>query len=178
MKPLESISLQPLEQSDARPLLDLINANRSMLHKFWWEQHMHTAKDTSAYIEQANTTESEAGLPTRAIRLHDTLIGVGGIHSLDQSMGRAALGYWLGEAYGGHGYGTQVVHKLVEVAFTSPAITIDSLAITTRATNTASRAVAEKAGFTLEAIDTHAGWHGSEGLAIETAHYAIYKSES
>lgn len=66
----------------------------------------------------------------------------------------ATLGWWLRESETGHGYATEAVRALLDLAF---AFGIERVEAHTDPDNTASRALAERAGFVLQEIrqDTH-----------------------
>jgi ribosomal-protein-serine acetyltransferase len=85
-----------------------------------------------------------------AILVSGELAGTVDIHDVSRLHGLAAVGYWLGSAYGGRGIMTRAVRTTAELAFTRHRI--NRLELLAAVGNAPSRAVAERAGFTLEAI--------------------------
>ena len=172
---MSKIDLWPLEETDATGLFTLIDANRSRLHKFWWEQGTRSAMDSRRFIIHAQEEEVGEARPTGLTRgifaAGSELIGVAGIHSIEWGLGRAALGYWVGEEYDGQGYATEAVHGLARIAFTE--LMLHEVTISPRAANLASRRVAEKNGFELKSVDHEPAWQLDGEEAPEVAHYRL-----
>lgn len=78
------------------------------------------------------------------------LIGKGGFHTVDWSTRKVEIGYWLGTAFTGNGYCAEAVRALA--AYARKHGNAARVEITCDALNAKSRAVAERAGFTLEGI--------------------------
>ncbi|MGW0737747.1 GNAT family N-acetyltransferase [Streptomyces sp. NPDC002851] len=74
------------------------------------------------------------------------LVAVMGV--MPRSEGAAEIGFWAVKEHRGHGYVTEALRAVSRWAFTRAAI--DRLEWRAEVGNTASRAVAERAGFTLE----------------------------
>jgi ribosomal-protein-serine acetyltransferase len=110
----------------------------------------------------------------RALDLGDNFaIVVGGafagsvdIHDVNRAHAVAAVGYWLGSAYGGRGIMTRAVRAVAQLAFTQHRI--HRLELFAAAGNHPSRAVAERAGFALEATLRERLWapHGFDDAAL------------
>lgn len=88
------------------------------------------------------------------------------IHDVNRAHAVAAVGYWLGSAYGGRGIMTRAVRTVTDLAFTQHRI--HRLELFAAAGNGPSRAVAERAGFTLEATLRERLWapHGFDDAAL------------
>ncbi len=78
------------------------------------------------------------------------LIGGAGLHSLEWKVRRYEIGYWLGPAHTGRGLASEAVVALARMAFEQ--LRARRLEIRTDSRNTASRAVAERCGFSLEGL--------------------------
>ena len=87
-------------------------------------------------------------------KVSGAVIGKGGFHHIDWAIPKFEIGYWLGSAYMGKGYCTEAVIGLVDFAKT--VLGARRIEIRSQPANIASRAVAERAGFTLEGIHRHA----------------------
>jgi ribosomal-protein-serine acetyltransferase len=83
-------------------------------------------------------------------RADDMLVGKGGLHTIDWSIPRLEIGYWIRTSCAGQGYATEATLALVE--FARRHLGAKRLEITSDARNAASRRVAEKSGFELEGI--------------------------
>ncbi|MFI8517325.1 GNAT family N-acetyltransferase [Streptomyces sp. NPDC085481] len=77
------------------------------------------------------------------------LLAAAGLHARGQ--GIREVGFWLGKEHRGRGYMTEAVGALAHWAFT--ALGVHRLLWRAEVGNTASRAVAERAGFTLEGVE-------------------------
>jgi RimJ/RimL family protein N-acetyltransferase len=79
-----------------------------------------------------------------------TLVGTGGLHTIDWTLPRFEIGYWVRTPCRGKGLATEAAQALAGMA--RGVLGAVRLEITSDARNTASRKVAEKAGFELEGI--------------------------
>jgi RimJ/RimL family protein N-acetyltransferase len=98
------------------------------------------------------------------------LIGKGGFHHIDWAIPKFEIGYWLGSAYVGQGYCTEAVMGLV--TFAEAELAASRIEIRSQPNNAASRAVAERAGFTLEGIHRQA-LLGADGVLKDACMYAL-----
>jgi len=80
----------------------------------------------------------------------DELLGSIGIHAINDADRRCQLGYWLDPAARGRGVMTRAVTLLSAWGFES--LPVDRIEITVQPSNTGSRAVAERAGYTFEGV--------------------------
>ncbi|MFD5324348.1 GNAT family N-acetyltransferase [Streptomyces sp. NPDC127092] len=77
------------------------------------------------------------------------LLAAAGLHA--RGPGVREVGFWLVREHRGHGYMTEVVDALARWAFTS--LGVHRLVWRAEIGNTPSRAVAERAGFTMEGVE-------------------------
>ena len=78
------------------------------------------------------------------------LVGKGGLHTIEWSIPKFEIGYWIRTSCAGQGYATEATVALAEFAHRH--LGARRLEITSDARNAASRRVAEKSGFELEGI--------------------------
>ena len=78
------------------------------------------------------------------------LVGKGGLHTIDWSIPKFEIGYWVRSSCAGQGYATEAAQGLAGMA--RAALGAVRLEIRSDARNGASRRVAEKCGFDLEGI--------------------------
>jgi RimJ/RimL family protein N-acetyltransferase len=78
------------------------------------------------------------------------LVGKGGLHTIDWSLPKFEIGYWIRTSCARQGFATEAATALAEMA--RRALGAVRIEIGTDARNTPSRKVAEKAGFELEGI--------------------------
>lgn len=84
------------------------------------------------------------------VRSSDTFIGRVGFPRLDWTLRKFEIGYWLDSRFTGQGLMLEAVQSLIQMAFST--LEARRVEILCDVRNTASRRVAEKAGFTLEGI--------------------------
>jgi RimJ/RimL family protein N-acetyltransferase len=78
------------------------------------------------------------------------LVGKGGLHTIDWTLPKFEIGYWVRSSCAGQGYATEAAHGLAGMA--RAALGAVRLEIRSDARNAPSRRVAEKCGFMLEGI--------------------------
>ena len=82
-------------------------------------------------------------------RTDGLLVGKGGLHTIDWTVPRFEIGYWVRSSCARQGYATEATLGLVQLARSLNAARLE---ISSDARNAASRRVAEKSGFELEGI--------------------------
>lgn len=87
-----------------------------------------------------------------AIEYKGEIVGNCGFNSINQTIKSAEIGYWLGKDYQGNGIMTRACQFLINYAFTELGMT--KVQISAAKENSASRAVCERLGLTLEGIIT------------------------
>jgi RimJ/RimL family protein N-acetyltransferase len=101
------------------------------------------------------------------------LLGSIGIDAINRVDGRCDLGYWLAREARGHGVMTRAVGLLSEWAFDN--LPVDRIEITVEPENGASRAVAERAGYTFEGVlRSHTV---IKGVRRDMAMYSLLRAE-
>ncbi|MDY8108688.1 GNAT family N-acetyltransferase [Fulvimarina sp. 2208YS6-2-32] len=111
----------------------------SMLSRVPWPYMTDDAEAFVAAIPQ----QSKNAIFALARRECDDLIGIGGLHRLRH--GRAELGYWLGRAFWGSGYGTEAAQRLIDYGFQT--LELDRIDVSCRVVNDASRQLIRRCGF-------------------------------
>ena len=101
------------------------------------------------------------------------LLGSVGLVEVNFDERRAEIGYWLVAAHRGRGVMTKAVRVLSAWAF--EALGIERLSISAEPENTASRRVAERAGFTYEGVMR--AWHLNKGTRRDCAMYSLLPGE-
>ena len=96
------------------------------------------------------------------------LVGKGGLHTIDWTVPRFEIGYWIRTSSAGKGFATEATNTLVEFARSLGAHRVE---ITCNAANAASRRVAEKSGFSLEGV-LRSHRRATDGGLADTCMYA------
>ena len=120
-----------------------------------WVQPVPSVDDTEAHGRRgAAHFRLRKDLPLRLWRKTDgEFVGSSGLHRIDWRVPRMEIGYWVRSDLGGQGYITEAVEGITQFAFTH--LDARRLEIHCDARNTRSTAVAERAGYTLEARRHH-----------------------
>ena len=78
------------------------------------------------------------------------LVGKGGLHTIDWTIPKFEIGYWVRSSCAGHGFATEATIAMTR--FAREALGAVRIEITSDTRNAASRRVAEKSGYELEGI--------------------------
>ncbi len=112
--------------------------------------------EQSAAVAEANVRQAHADfLARRDLRFHlylldgGGLVGSSGLHRIDWSVPRFEIGYWVRTSMIGRGFATEATRRIADFAFDE--LDAERVEIWCDARNERSAAVAERAGFTLEA---------------------------
>lgn len=126
------------------------------LHRWMdWARHVPTVAESETLArESAARFRAREELPLWLIRKEDEmLVGASGLHSIDWSVPRFEIGYWLRTSLEGQGYMTEAVSGIAAFAFAK--LRAVRLEIRCDVNNVRSAAVARRAGFALEARLKH-----------------------
>ena len=111
----------------------------------------------SAEVTERHCREMQAKWHAREVldfcffrRGDGAFVGKGGLHTIDWSIPKFEIGYWVRTSCARQGYGTEATSAMARLA--AQALAARRIEITTDARNDASRRVAEKSGFVLEGI--------------------------
>jgi RimJ/RimL family protein N-acetyltransferase len=122
------------------------------LHRWMdWARRIPTVAESETFSREAAARfRTREELPMYLFAKNDgSFVGASGLHSIDWSVPRFEIGYWLRTSCEGQGYMTEAVRGIAQFAFTS--LKAVRLEIRCDAANHASAAVARRAGFSLEA---------------------------
>jgi len=144
------ISLKPTEVADAEPLFDLIDQNRVHLQPWMpWVDGTRTVADERQFIESVLTKQARGEMFITTIVVDGEVAGMIDIHNISPVNHHGEIGYWLGQAFVGHGVMTKSLERLEEIAFTE--LDLHKVALGADVANLASRAVAERRQYRLDA---------------------------
>ncbi len=117
-----------------------------------WAKDGQTPEQAEAFAREAQAKWSSREMIdfTWYRRGDGRLVGKGGLHTIDWSIPKFEIGYWIRSSLARQGYATEGTHALAR--FARDCLGARRLEITSDARNAASRRVAEKCGFALEGI--------------------------
>src|SRR5262245_8338576 len=131
--------------------------NRAIVESFaelkeWmpWAQTLPSVDDSEQFARESHAKfVRREDLPMIMLRASDgEFLGASGIHRIDWNVPRFEIGYWCRTSCVGHGYVSEAVIALTQLAFTS--LNARRVEIRCDERNSRSRRVAERVGFELE----------------------------
>jgi len=169
-----SISLELIADKHARPLLELLNANRTHLRQWLpWVDNMQTEEDFQAYINRSKVQHEEGTDLGYVILVNGIVAGRIGIHYIHQHNRNGAIGYWLGQKFTGQGIITKACSALIDYCFDS--LGLNRIEIKCAIENHKSAAIAKRLKFTKEGVLRQAEWVNGEFLDLNL--YSMLKKE-
>ncbi len=144
--------LRPPRPGDGRLINDAIRESFAELHRWMpWARAVPSIDESDSFARDAwaRYRAREDYSVLLIDRQNGMLIGASGLHPRDWSIPKFEIGYWARTSCVGQGYITEAVIALAEFAFKG--LRAQRLIIRCDADNVRSAAVAERAGFRLEA---------------------------
>lgn len=156
----ERLVIRGFQPADAETLYATVVASREHIARWlpWPAAHASVAH-TRDFIEQFQERWRAGDYCTYGVFAResgdraDTLLGGLGLHSRSPDVPSFEIGYWLARDAEGHGYMTEAASALVD--YTLHALGARRVEIRCNARNTRSAAVAQRLGFTQEALLHH-----------------------
>ena len=140
------VELREFKAGDADLLVEYLNSPELSLHFAGNLPQPYKKSDAEWWINEG----SQQGI-IRAITYQGVLAGSIGIHPKRLVFSRGAeVGYWLAKKFWGLGIASQVLQRLVDIAFSTTDLV--RLQATVFERNKASARVLEKSGFKLEGV--------------------------
>ena len=139
-----------------------------------WAQEPQSQEDSEAHCRTMQARwHAREEIDYCFLRTADgLLVGKGGLHTIDWSLPKFEIGYWIRTSCAGQGFATEASQALAGMA--RSALGAVRLEIRSDARNAASRRVAEKCGFELEGILKRARRNASGELADACVYAKVY----
>lgn len=168
------LSIALVEPSFAQEYFEIVSKEQSYLSQWLaWPPHAKNAEFFDVFINKSLHDYANGRSLTCGIIYQNELVGNVSFNSINLSLKKIELGYWLSESKQGKGIMNRVVSYMLNLAFTDYDIEVVKICAATQ--NSASRAVAEKLGFTLEGILTNN--ENLNGKIVDHAVYSIHKND-
>jgi ribosomal-protein-serine acetyltransferase len=166
--------LVPIQEVDAEELFALTTANREYLRQWLpWVDETRELADSKAYVRNALELQRLGLRLDYTLRLRGRMIGTVAFHTLSRAHRNAVVGYWLAEEATGHGYMTESVRCLLDLAFGE--LELNRVEIRVAVDNKASQGIADRLGFQSEGVLRQAEWIYDHFVDLRVA--AILKTE-
>jgi RimJ/RimL family protein N-acetyltransferase len=135
----------------------------------------YTDADAREYIERTRQGWADGRATNFAMLVDGAAVGSVGVHWLEPEQGMAEVGYWVSPEIRGQGICTRAVRLVSRWVLEHPGM--ERLQLRADQENTASRKVAEKAGFTQEGILRSARYNPRLGRRIDFVMYSLLRRE-
>lgn len=169
----KEVILQLRDERHAQETFDLIKKNKHLREWMQWYEVVKTLKDSINNIE-GNIEDWEMKTDYHlGIFYQEQMVGMISLHGINYLANKAAIGYWLDKDYEGKGIITSSVRVLLEYGFNE--LGLNRIEIGAAVTNTRSRLIPERLGFTLEGILRKNML--LNGVYLDMAMYGMLKSE-
>lgn len=163
----DDIQLALVHPSFAASYLQIVRAEREYLGRWLgWAINANDESFFASFITMSLHHYADGKSLTCAMFYKDALVGNVSFNSIDHELKKVEVGYWLSEAYQGHGIVTRSVSALIEYAFSG--LGMEKVQICAAEENKASRGVCERLNMTLEGIITREEKVGDRTLDIAT----------
>jgi ribosomal-protein-serine acetyltransferase len=170
----DEIELRILQTHDVREFFAFVQNNRAHLNEWLlWPLHIHSEEDARAFLQEGMDDFARDGLPVIGIYARGELAGGFAFFPLDRRINAAEFGYWLGKEFVGRGIMSRALDAVLKYLYAT--IGVHRVQLRMEIDNTASRALAERAGFTFEGI-ARQGWKRDDALR-DVAIYSLLASE-
>ena len=135
----------------ASRLLQIINEDRAALERWLpWSKNMKETSDEREFVKGARQNIVDYEGLVLVILVDNQPAGTIDLHNINSADKYAEIGYWLGSKFQGQGIVTKSLQHLVDIAFKE--FKLHKLMLFAEHTNYKSRAVAERAHFSHEAL--------------------------
>ena len=150
----EQIQLVLLEKCHAARIFELTDEGRPYLREWLpWVDWTTQMSDTEKYIEVGLQRFAQGNGFEAGIVYNGEIVGVTGLHYINNLHKITSIGYWLGEGYQGKGIMTRAVKGLTSYCFNE--LGLNRVEIRVVPENDKSRAIPERLNFTKEGVLRH-----------------------
>lgn len=153
----KELHLRLITQKDAVEIFELINENRAYL-KLWlgWLDHSTELKDVQKNIHKNLLGFTVDSALDTAIIYQNKIVGKIGFNSIDKSLKKAEIGYFLAEEYNGLGIMTKATAALLKIGFEQ--YQLHKIEIHCAEGNEKSQGIPKRLGFKQEGIIRSNEW--------------------
>jgi RimJ/RimL family protein N-acetyltransferase/predicted N-acetyltransferase YhbS len=153
----EGFDLRLFQPADAEGLYALIAGNRAHLDAWMrWSARVQTFEDSQAFIQRAAEHYASGSGFHAGLWLSDQFVGGFAVRDINRDSSNAEIGYWLGAEFVGQGLVTRACRAVIDQLFAQEHL--HRIEIRAATDNRASRAVAERLGFTFEGVLRESEW--------------------
>lgn len=167
----DDLELRLIEERHAEEYFSLCDRNRD---RFYWLKEDYSLEDAKSFLKRDLTENFARNNGFQAgIWFRGKLVGAVRYNDIDWTNKSTSLGGWIDSSFEGQGLITKATRVLITYAFGE--LKLNRLEAHCHSENWRSRAMAEKLGFTQEAILREAEWR-NDGFA-DVVIYGLLASE-
>lgn len=170
--------LRPIESKDADAFFHLIDNNRKRLEDFFagTVSRNKTIEETNVFVPDViQRATNKTYFPFVLVdKINDAVIGYVDIKSVDWSIPKAEVGYFIDKKYENRGITCKALAKIIVYAFDE--LEMHKLFLRTHESNIGSIRIAEKNGFTKEGM-IRSDYKMTSGVIIDVIYYGLLKEE-
>lgn len=168
------IQLALVEPSFAAKYFAIVQRDLDYLSQWLaWPEHAKDEAFFHSFITRSLHDYAAGKSLTCAIILKDEVVGNIAFNSINHSLKKAEIGYWLSAQHQGRGIVSRAVSALFDMAFTQ--LGMEKVQISAAVSNQPSRAVCERLNMELEGIITNA--ENLNGRIVDHAIYGLSKTK-
>ncbi|WP_367990382.1 GNAT family N-acetyltransferase [Vibrio sp. NTOU-M3] len=168
----KDLSLALIQPAFAKQYAALVTTQTAYLAQWLaWPKHCHTEQHFREFAQKMLHDYADGTSMTCSILYKGEIVGNCSFNRIDHSRKMVEVGYWLSCHHQGKGIMTQVVSKLIDIAFNE--LQMEKVQLAAAENNTPSRNLATRVGMSLEGIITHA--ENINGQILNHAIYGIHK---
>jgi len=169
----KGLQLALIEPAFAAKYFEIVSREREYLGQWLaWPLHADGEAFFEGFVQKSLHDYADKKSLTCAMIFQGELVGNISFNSVNHSLKKVEIGYWLSKEYQGNGIVTKSVSKLIDMAFVEFAM--EKVQISAAEGNRASRNVCERLGFSLEGIITRA--ENLNGRIVDHAVYGLSRS--
>lgn len=169
------ITLRRMIDTPAETVHSTVHQNLDHLGQFLaWATPEYDLESVRAFMQTKRNLWNESGEQAYAIYFNDEFAGSVGVRGFDSPVGAVSIGYWLSESAQGNGAMTRSVSALIRLVFETYGL--NQVIIRAAPTNTRSRAIPERLGFTETGIERQMA-KNARGDLLDLVIYSLLRSE-
>lgn len=170
----EDLALSLIGHETSQAMFDMIRRDCEFLSRWMaWPIHTNRLEDYLEHVKRVGHDYAEGRGMACCIHYRGEPVGSAGFNTIDRSLRKATIGYWLSEMHQGRGIMTRTCRKLIDIAFAE--WDLDKIEIPVAVENRPSRAVCERLGMEVEGVIRNA--EHLNGRIVDHAYYALYRTD-
>ncbi|MGX9416002.1 GNAT family N-acetyltransferase [Vibrio sp. WJH972] len=170
----QGLELALIEPKFAPLYFDIVSKQQEYLSEWLaWPAHAENEEFFLRFIKRSLHDYADGKSLVCAVMYNEQLVGNISFNSIDHSLQKVEIGYWLRSDYRGKGIMSKSVSKLVDFAFTE--LDMQKVQISVAVENNPSRNICKRLQFNLEGVVTRA--ENLNGKVVDHAIYGLSRTE-